>query len=457
MAIWDITVPAAPEMTKTVNGPINIAIFSRDGTLMASSENNNIVTLWNTKDFSKLGTIKIDNDSVNALEFSTDGKTLAIIGEKIIFWDITDPKKPAELVTLPQEAGEMIDMVFNSDGNFMASISGQTVVLWDVSDRLRPSRIGVLKGHTNTVSNIAFSPTNANLLASASFDRTIILWDITDPKNPLKLSTLSSHSDWVNTISFSPDGTMLASGSDDMQINLWNVTNPESPALLSKMLGHTDGINRVQFNPFGDLLASLGFDNKIIFWDIKPESWVQKACSIAGGDLTIIEWNQFFPAEDYRQTCEPFKAVETEQGEGVTLAPVPTAGDTSTLLPACTADQIPSCTAPSSKKLDEFCVDNNSYGLYHLPINTTFEVLTPGFTCISEKNNSLGEPRISCTGTTNKEFQVSFCNSTCSNPLETSYECEAGFGLNSAEGCCAPLSTTTNGCVTETLTLLGCN
>ena len=205
---------------------------------------------------------------------------------------------------------EMADMVFNSDGKFMASIADKTVVLWDVSNPANPTRLSVLEGHSNAISSIAFSPTDANLLASASSDRTIILWNLTDPRNPQKINTLSNHSDWVNTIAFSPDGTMLASGSDDKQINLWNISNPEAPALISKMIGHTESVSRVAFSPFGDLIASLGDDNKIIFWDINPESGRKRPVPLQAEISQLIEWNQFFPSEDYRQTCEPFHVAQ---------------------------------------------------------------------------------------------------------------------------------------------------
>lgn len=188
---------------------------------------------------------------------------------------------------------------------------------------------------------------------------------------------------------------------------------------------------------------------------------MQKACAISGGGLTVIEWKQFFPAEDYRQTCEPFK-IDQEIGQGTEQAGEPpvtiaTAEQPSLLLPVCAVDQTLSCDLPASKELDQFCVDDISYGLYNLPVNTTFEVLTPGFTCINEEANSLGEPRISCTGPTNHEFEVSFCNSTCStNTLDTSNQCQTGYGLDAAQGCCTPLAPTNNGCVTETLKLFGC-
>ena len=458
LTIWDVSDLANPKKTETLDGPVSIAVFSRDGKLMVSSNNDdNVVTLWDAADFSKLGTIKADGIYVGSIALSTDDKTLVIIGDKIDFWNITDPKKPVQLTSLVQPNEPISAAAFNSDGKVMASIAYKNILLWDVSNPASPTRLGdVLEGHSNTINSIAFSPTDANLLASASSDKTVILWNITNPSDPQKIYTLGEHSDWVNAVSFSPDGTMLASGSDDKQVNLWDIANPESPALISKMIGHSARVSTVAFSPLGDFIASLGGDNKIIFWDIKPESWAQKACSIAGGDLTVTEWNQFFPSEDYRQTCEPFPST---QAAIATVTPLPTTGGgppVSELLPVCTSDQTPACTLPASDKLDEFCVDNNSYGLYELPLNTTFEVLTPGFTCISEKNNQKGEPRISCTGPTNKEFQVSFCNSTCSITLEPSSQCDAGFGLNSAQGCCAPMPDTNIGCTTETLKLVGC-
>jgi len=458
LAIWDISNPGIPKRIKDLKESYyGIVAFSPDGKLLASSDGGKNVVLRDASEFANIKTIKANENSTDLIAFSADGKTLATVGDQFVLWDVTDPKKPISIADLTEQNDGIRNLVFSSDGKFMASTVDKTVVLWDVSNPAKPAKLSVMAGHSNSILAIAFNPTNTNLFASAGADKTIILWELTDPRSPQNINILSNHSDWVNTISFSPDGTLLASGSDDKQVNVWNISNPEAPTLISKMIGHTDVVNTVAFNPLGDLLASLGDDRKIIFWDINPESWIQDACSISGRDFTIIEWNQFFPSEEYRQTCEPFRRSQgiAQAGEPPPDVAVPTAEQSSVPLPVCTSDQTPSCSLPASKKLDEFCVDNNVYGLYNLPLNTTYEVLTPGFTCINEKDNSAGA-RISCTGPIDKEFEVSFCNSTCANTLETSYQCEAGFGLNSAQGCCAPISSTSNGCVTEKLTLLGC-
>lgn len=83
----------------------------------------------------------------------------------------------------------------------------------------------VLKGHTNFVFCVNFSP-SSNLLVSGGFDETVRVWDVARGNvlhtsalhrtelfryagKPLK--TLPAHSDPVTAVTFNHDGTLIAS------------------------------------------------------------------------------------------------------------------------------------------------------------------------------------------------------------------------------------------------------
>jgi WD40 repeat protein len=105
-------------------------------------------------------------------------------------------------------------------------------------------------------------------------------------------------------VTFSPDGATLASASYDSTIILWDISNPASPTQLGTPLeGHSDAVQSLAFSPDGKALASGSDDGASILWDIDPESWIRRACAIAGSNLTQSEWQQYFGQEPYRKTC----------------------------------------------------------------------------------------------------------------------------------------------------------
>ncbi len=77
-----------------------------------------------------------------------------------------------------------------------------------------------LKGHSNKVMSVVFSP-DGQTLASGSDDKTIKIWHLANKEpHTLKGHGESSWSGGVNSVAFSPNGKTLASGSDDKTIKL---------------------------------------------------------------------------------------------------------------------------------------------------------------------------------------------------------------------------------------------
>lgn len=115
---------------------------------------------------------------------------------------------------------------------------------------LIPGNPWVLRGHTDGVTAIAFSP-NSAVLASASRDKSVKLWDL---KTGELLRSISCGEQQLSSLSFSKDGSRLAVGDTALQVSVLNV---ETGAVLGKW-AHPDAVGAVAFSPDGARVAVAG-------------------------------------------------------------------------------------------------------------------------------------------------------------------------------------------------------
>jgi WD40 repeat protein len=156
------------------DGAMDIAVFSPDGTTLASA-NANAVVLWDIAHAQATAMLHVD--SVNALAFSPDGKLLAGAGVSNVIW------------------------------------------LWDIANGKQIAALNTL----TVISSLAFSP-DGTLLASGGSDGLIRLWNMTTLTQESTLQPPDGTPlDRVTALLFSPDGTILASGSKANWVRIWDV------------------------------------------------------------------------------------------------------------------------------------------------------------------------------------------------------------------------------------------
>jgi WD40 repeat protein len=238
------------------HGIINTAVSS-DGTLLATSGNDNNVVIWNIQANSIYRKLSGVDKVTKSLAFSSNGQLLITGGKdsKVYIWNID---RGTILYALAGHNGDVNAVCFNFNSTLAASGgSDKTIKVWDVSKGMI---INTLSGHVKEVTSVAFNPSGTKM-ASTSADGTIKIWS-TSTWMPER--TIEAHKDWARCVSFSADGLTLASCGDDKLVKVYDASGNEKWALS----GHKDRVVELSFSPDSRYLVSGSFDQKFIIWDL---------------------------------------------------------------------------------------------------------------------------------------------------------------------------------------------
>jgi WD40 repeat protein len=199
------------------------------------------------------------------------------------------------------------------------------ILIWGIPSGEIEKRIST--GQSGAIRSLAFKPDDMNTLAVGYQNASIRFWDIEQARaSGLPLIGLGGP---VTSLAFHRDGDVLASGSENKLIALWNM-NP--PQLIGDPFTGADGaVTSLAFSSDNSILFSGTDAGTIASWNI--EEWKQLACRLAGRNLTQAEWEQFFPSDSYRATCEQHP-LQTSAAD-ITVSPAaPTSSATGTPIPA---------------------------------------------------------------------------------------------------------------------------
>jgi WD40 repeat protein/tetratricopeptide (TPR) repeat protein len=357
--------------------------ISPDGTAAAvaarhRTSNAGEVVIWNLRDEKPAAHIAVSAGIRDSLAFSADGTRVVVLTcsdeqqappnicnqLKVTFWDARSGRPAADPVALPvsthdyaldphgtlvvaancREPAECrettVDVwdlgrrplgprvlltgsekperfVFSRDGGRLAMCAGKRSTIWELST-------GAVLGPPFECTRAAFSD-DGMLLATTLYESI----QIRDASNGRPLSrSLAAGNETVHTLTFAPSGkelvsdTLRRSGDTVSQaLMFWDLRNPASPEqgyLLRT--GTTSDIERVAYSPDGGMLVSTSWNDGAFAWDVSERSWMDRACGIAGRNLTQEEWQRAFGDQPYRLTCASLPAHPTVVDAAMALA-----------------------------------------------------------------------------------------------------------------------------------------
>jgi len=249
---------------------------------------------------SRVAVLSEHTDCVRSLTFSLDGTFLVSGGDdKVKLWDV---QTGGVVKTFHGHTHCVFSVSISPDYTTIASGStDKTIRLWHVQAGYC---FCIIDGFNCQVNSVSFSPTNPQLLISASEDNDIQQWNINGHQigpthrgngvgNSVAFSSDGTHFvSWGGSVAtvhtsssraviaelqsssgdfhcccFSPDGKLVAGGVDTT-IYVWNITGSD-PHLTETLIGHTRDVTSLIFPAFP---ISASWDNTVKFWQIGTQS-----------------------------------------------------------------------------------------------------------------------------------------------------------------------------------------
>jgi len=276
--LWDVAGRRAVATLAPSLGFLGAVAFSPDGRLLAATQGAS-VHVFDVATRTNAGSVLEPRAGpLVDVAFDDDGRTLAATGELglVTLWD-TASRRPLQRLRLPAGASAF---AFSPDGRRVA-VGGEegVVYLWDVAARKPVDRQFL---HPTRVHALAFAP-DGEALATGDTDGTVRLWDL--DRGVQTGAPFTGHAGAVESLAFSPDGRTLVSGSADRTVRLWNLT--ERQALGTPLRGHVRSVRAVAFSGAGKRLVTGGFDTTTRVWDLAARKEIGRTGSSLGTDMVV--------------------------------------------------------------------------------------------------------------------------------------------------------------------------
>ncbi|KTW29926.1 uncharacterized protein T551_01870 [Pneumocystis jirovecii RU7] len=239
----------------------SLPTFGTTNCIRAFSRNEN----YFTASFSETGKVHIWNITPHISSINNPGTCIA-----------KENNFPIYTISNHKTEGYAINWNTLSSYNFL--ISGDNngyIYLTSLSETSWFTEKTPFLGHTSSVEDLAWSPSEKNVFASASSDGTIKIWDIRNKEHKPALSVNIYTNVDINVISWNKNVSyLMASGADDGKFNIWDLRTFQSsstPSSIASFSWHSAPITSIEWHPLEKSVISVSDNSHVSLWDLSVE------------------------------------------------------------------------------------------------------------------------------------------------------------------------------------------
>lgn len=343
--IWDLVKRRCIHTLKDHNTAVRGVGFDQDGDLFISGGRDNVVIIYNTKNFKTINTFPI-NEQIEAAGFVSliDDRQYFYTGglENVLkIWDI----KSGEMIgrsPIPLKTNEellIIDVIKLYNNNLYLVISDQTLIELDLQE-LTPGHghghgqgqgdeivefpiVKRIAGNQGIIADIKYVGPEFNLLAMATNSPALRIVDI---EKPLELRVYEGHTDILNAVDVSTDGKWIATASKDNEARLWRWNGElQDFEPFARFQGHAGAITAISLSKSQNepkFLVTGSTDLTIKKWKIpntpnsivKTSEYTRRAHDKDINSIDVSPNDEYFATASYDKLG---KVWQTDSGETI--------------------------------------------------------------------------------------------------------------------------------------------
>ena len=221
---------------------------------IASGSCDKTIKLWRARNGELITTFRGHNGLVFSVDISPDEQMLVSSSQdgSAIIWEVSTGRIIKKIEG--EASGDLTTAKFSPCGGYVATALGQNFIcIWNVGSW---DKVKTLEG-CEIIKKFAYSP---QLIAGGCGDgqKNITLWSV---ETGAVQNVLRGHSDEIRSIAFSPSYQFIASGSSDRSVIIWSLTE-----CIKVFDGLSGWINSISFSKSGNQLACGDMKGKITIW-----------------------------------------------------------------------------------------------------------------------------------------------------------------------------------------------